>query len=82
MFVGTSVVIGVLSLLPSYVRRHRSCKPLALFGCGILLLISGRLWLEDSSHEIPIVVIGATLIVTSHLVNLRLCRSCAICADD
>jgi MerC mercury resistance protein len=83
IFVGFSVVIGASSLIPACVRRHRKFPPLLLFAGGSLLLLFGRLWLEEQIHfEIPVVIAAATLIIASHLTNLRLCRSCSICADD
>jgi hypothetical protein len=83
IFVGFSVVIGASSLIPACVTRHRKFPPLLLFGSGSLLLLFGRLWLEEQVHfEIPIVILAAVLIVASHLTNLRLCRSCSICTDD
>ncbi len=82
MFVGLSVVFGGLSLVPAYVKRHRRCKPLLLFAGGLLLLLLARLWLdEELQFEIPIVIVAAVLIVTSHLTNLRLCQSCPTCTD-
>ena len=81
--VGISVAMGFLSLVPAYIRRHRRGRPLVLFGAGLLLILIARLLLDEKvSFEIPFVLLGALLIVTSHVVNLRLCRACAVCADD
>ena len=83
LFLAASAVIGGVSLLPAYMKRHRKCRPLLLFGSGFVLLLVARLWLEETQKfEIPIVLIAALLIVTAHFTNLRLCQSCAICADD
>jgi hypothetical protein len=82
-FVGISVATGFLSLVPAYIRRHKRGRPLVLFGAGLVLILTARLLLEESFHfELPMVLIGALLIITSHIVNLRLCQSCAVCADD
>ena len=83
IFVGFSVVIGASSLIPACVTRHRKFPPLLLFASGCLLLLIARLWLEDQIHlETPVVILAALMIIASHLTNLRLCRSCSICADD
>jgi hypothetical protein len=82
-FVLVSVVVGFWSLVPAYVGRHRRCRPLLLFGSGFCLIVIARTLLEEKLHfEMPVVVIGAFLIITSHRINLRLCRSCAVCTDD
>src|SRR5919106_6199390 len=45
-FVGLSFAAGFLSLVPSYVRRHRKGRPLILFSAGLALILIARLWLE------------------------------------
>jgi hypothetical protein len=82
-FVGISVATGFLSLVPAYLRRHKRGRPLVLFGAGLVLILIARLVLEESFHfELPMVLTGALLMITSHIVNLRLCRSCAVCTDN
>jgi uncharacterized membrane protein YfcA len=78
-----SVAVGSLSFIPSYVRRHRRCSPLLIFGTGLGVILTARLWLEDAlQFELPAVLVGAVLITSAHYFNLRLCRSCAVCVDD
>lgn len=82
-FVAISAATGFLSLVPAYMRRHRRGRPLVLFGAGLLLILIARLVLEESFHfELPVVLAGVLLISTSHVFNLRLCRSCSVCTDD
>jgi hypothetical protein len=83
LFAGASFVIGGVSLVPAYAKRHRRCRPLLLFGCGFLLLLVARLWLEERLHlEMSVVIVAAALIVISHLANLRLCQACALCTGN
>ncbi len=78
--VGLSLGVGSLSLLPSYVRKHRQWRPLLIFIFGAALIIVVRLLAEEGSRlEAPTMTLGALLIACAHLVNQRLCRSCAAC---
>jgi hypothetical protein len=77
---GLSMGVGSLSLIPSYERKHRRRRPLLLFAFGAGLIIAGRLLAEDGSRmEAPAQALGALLIACAHLINRRLCRSCAAC---
>jgi hypothetical protein len=80
IFVGAAALIGGFSLVPAYLKRHRKCRSLLLFASGILLLLVARLWIEEKI-EVPVVIAGMLLIVSSHLINLRLCQSCELCAE-
>src|SRR5882757_10409108 len=75
IFVGTSIVIGVASLLPSYLR-HRRTRPIALFALGLCLILTARLILEGNlAVELPILILGALFVSLSHLINRKLCQS-------
>ena len=78
--VGLSLGVGVLSLAPSYARKHRQWRPLLIFAFGAGLIIAVRLLaVEGSRLEAPAMALGALLITCAHLVNRRLCQSCAVC---
>jgi len=70
---------AVLSLGPSYWRRHRRKRCLGLFATGAILLALAKLGPVSEPLEPLAVASGAALIATAHLVNLRLCRQCALC---
>ena len=70
---------AVLSLGPSYWRRHRRKRCLGLFATGAILLALAKLGPVGEPLEPLTVASGAALIATAHLVNLRLCRQCAHC---
>jgi hypothetical protein len=77
---GLSIGVGSLSLIPSYARKHRQWRPLLLFAFGASLIIAVLLFAEEGSHqEAPAMALGALMIACAHMVNLRLCRSCAAC---
>lgn len=83
IFVGTSILTGFASLLPSYLRRHRRARPLALFALGLCLILAARLVLEGNlTAEIPVLILGALFVSLSHLINRRLCQSCVRCAGS
>lgn len=73
LLVGMALAACIVSLLPSYLRRHRQLHPLLLFVLGASLILAARSWFEDKMHiEVPVVVLGALLIATAHRVNLKL----------
>jgi MerC mercury resistance protein len=83
MLVGFSTTLAFVSLVPSYIRRHRRCRPLALFGAGVLLLFPARVWFEEWPNlEVAAAVSGAVFIATAHFLNHRLCRACVSCNDN
>ena len=83
IFVGTSILTGVASLLPSYLRRHKRARPLVLFALGLALILAARLILEENLvAEIPVLILGAFFVSLSHLINRRLCQSCVRCAGS
>ena len=75
-----SLLIGLTALLVGFFRYHRQLYPLyALIAGGIIY------WNKDIfGHDFePITIaIGATLIITAHVMNLRLCRACKACDDE
>jgi MerC mercury resistance protein len=80
LLVGLSLGVGILSLAPSYTRKHRQWRPLVLFTFGASLIIVVLLSAEEGSRlEAPAMALGALLIACAHLINRRLCRSCAAC---
>jgi hypothetical protein len=80
LFVGTSIVIGVASLLPSYLR-HKRTRPLALFALGFSLILTAHIIVEGNlAVELPILILGALFVSLSHLINRKLCQSCISCA--
>ncbi|MBA3988758.1 MAG: MerC domain-containing protein [Idiomarina sp.] len=77
------VAIGIGS------RHHRSPLPMLALATGVVLYFNkhnighefGHLW------EIPVVLVGASLLITAHVMNLYMCRvakakNCDVAADE
>ena len=77
-----AVGTAALSLGPSYWRRHRHKRCLGLFAAGAILLALAKLGPVSEASEPVTVAVGAALIATAHLVNIRLCRQCALCEAE
>jgi hypothetical protein len=82
-FIAVSVIVGLASLLPAYLGKHKRARPLVLFAIGVALIFIARVGFEDSLRaEIPFVVFGALLIAGSHFLNRRFCLACPVCPED
>lgn len=73
---GAVIALGVGSLLPSYLKRHRDVRPLVLFGVGVTLLLASRVFATEGSAVEGIGASTAALMVAAaHLWNLRQIRA-------
>ncbi len=81
-FLTGSIVLGAANLIPSYRYRHRRliCLPIFLFGI-ILLGLRHRVKWNTVPVESIATGIGACLIVSGHVVNMRLSRRCQCCEN-
>jgi len=79
VFLIISAVIGSIALFSGFKRYHRRLYPFYLLFLGI-----GVYWQKhdfSTSTQPFIIVLGASLIIAAHFINLRLCNSCKKCAD-
>ena len=75
--ISTSILIAVVSFVPSYLHRHRAMRVLLLFAGGIgAILFAGLFMEEDLVVKALFLLTGAALISSAHLINRRLCRDC------
>jgi hypothetical protein len=82
-FIGFSIIVAALSLLPAYLNRHGKIRAILLFASGLNFVIFADILFEDDLiGKIIFLFIGATCITAAHLLNRRLCRSCLKCAED
>jgi hypothetical protein len=76
---GLSVVVGLLSLVSSYLRHHRKWNALVLFAAGLAVI-----WILSSlapdGYEPIVRPAGALMVALSHLINWRLCTKCRSCS--
>lgn len=76
--IAVAFLLGLSSLLPGYVRRHRRWQPMAMFVFGAGLIMTVRLLFEDSQAvELIGVTLGGLCLMTAHALNLRYSRFCA-----
>jgi hypothetical protein len=72
VFIMISVGLAIYTLWGSYQSRHRNVLPLALFGIGLISIMTGLL--NHGSVEIVLATFGGLLIAISHFINIRLNR--------
>ena len=80
IFLLITALLGTLALLSGFKKYHRRIYPFYLLFLGV-----GIYWIKhDFSEEIQsyFIVIGASLIVAAHVINLKLCNSCKQCTDE
>ena len=76
LFLGSSFLLGISSLLFSWRKHHHRPECLALFVAGIALVALRH---RISSNGMAGVA-GGILVGTAHWRNLRLCRKASCCA--
>jgi hypothetical protein len=81
-FIGFSVAIALISLLPAYFKQHRRIRTLLLFISGICFIVFADILFEESFFgKIIFVSVGAICITAAHFINRRLCRNCLNCDE-
>lgn len=79
VFVASSLVFGLASLVPAYRRKHRRFSCLVLFLCGLVCLAVLRHIRWTIVPEVVMTGIGACLIIAAHALNLKFARRCECC---
>ncbi len=74
-FIIISVVLAMLSLYPTYKKKHANAKPLQIAAIGFFLLFVSRISAHGSMYEIIPIVLGGVLIAISHFINWRLLKA-------
>ena len=83
VFIGISVVLAVLSLLPAYFREHGKLRSIFLAAAGIgLIVMTHFLFEENLTFKFIFLLAGAILISAAHFLNRRLCRACEVCTTS
>lgn len=68
-----SGIIGVTSLVPSYLSHHKRLMPIVILLSGFVLIGLSRFAVEV--NESVFTSCGAALVASAHLLNHRFCRS-------
>lgn len=75
--VGTALVVGLTSLVPSYVR-HRNPLALILFGAGLLVIAASHLASHDHTPLTGLLMaFGGGLVAAAHYRNRKVCACIA-----
>jgi hypothetical protein len=80
IFLIITAILGTVALFSGFKKYHRRLYPFYLLFLGI-----GIYWIKhDFSEAIQpyFIIIGASLIVAAHIINLKLCNSCKQCTDE
>ena len=75
IFVVTSFTVGISSLVPAYLRKHKRARPILLFIIGLSLILIARLALDELRAELPFVITGGNVVISTHVINRKLCRA-------
>lgn len=73
-----SFIIAISSLIPSYLRHHRSFLPVLLLAVGFVGIITGRL-VEEEWMEVAATATGAFIIAFAHLKNWKMMKNFRSC---
>jgi hypothetical protein len=80
LFLLGSGAMGAIALVPAYRKKHRRKSCLALFAAGSLCLLLRHYVAWRAMPIEPIAAaVGASLIIGSHVLNLRFSRRCECC---
>jgi len=80
VFLIMTAILGSIALFSGFRKYHKRLYPFYLLFLGVAIY-----WIKhDFSESLqPVfIVVGASLIVAAHVINLKLCNSCKQCADD
>jgi hypothetical protein len=80
VFLIITAILGTVALFSGFKKYHRRLYPFYLLFLGV-----GIYWIKhDFSEAIQpyFIIIGASLIVAAHIINLKLCNSCKQCTDE
>ena len=79
VFLVTSITLALASCYFG-ARYHKHLYIFLFLAGGMALIVTGRVWI-DANFETPFVVSGTSVLAAGHLLNRRLCRLCATCAE-
>ncbi|MBV8907256.1 MAG: MerC domain-containing protein [Acidobacteriia bacterium] len=82
-FLLASGAMGAAALVPAYRKRHGRLSCLAMFSGGLLvMLFRSHLATRAASAEPVVAFLGAGMIISAHVLNLKFSRRCACCQQS
>ena len=60
---------------------HRRCLPAGVAVIGLLTIVTTMCLLQDNTSYHYMQASGALVVASSHVLNRRLCRTCAVCQE-
>ncbi|WP_371186926.1 MerC domain-containing protein [Thalassotalea maritima] len=79
VFLFATLILGSFALFSGFKRYHRKIYPF------YLLFLGGFIYWHkhsvDESVQPLMIIVGASLLVAAHVINLRLCNSCRTCSE-
>lgn len=79
VFLVFTAILGTIAMFSGFKRYHRKLYPFYLLILGVVVYWQKHDFSEDVQPFF--IVIGATLIVAAHIINIKLCNSCRQCSD-
>ena len=80
IFLLLTAALGTIALFSGFKRYHKKLYPFYLLYLGVAIY-----WLKhDFSSEVEplFIIIGASLIVAAHFINIKLCHRCRACTTS
>jgi hypothetical protein len=79
--IALSLIVGAGSLTLGYLRHHQRLGAIFVLAAGFSLIFLGHTPLFEALEPV-LVPAGALAVACSHLINWRLCKTCALCNPD
>ena len=79
VFLVVTAILGSIAMFSGFKRYHKKLYPFYLLMLGVVIY-----WQKhDFSEAVQpmFIMIGATLIVAAHIINIKLCNSCKQCNE-
>jgi phosphoglycerol transferase MdoB-like AlkP superfamily enzyme len=74
-----TIVLGFIALFIGFHRYHRKLYPFYSLFLGVFIYWQRDVWGHEYEHAV--LIVGASLVVLAHVMNMRLCNSCKSCHD-
>ncbi|WP_241698013.1 MerC domain-containing protein [Rheinheimera pleomorphica] len=75
-----TIVLGFIALFIGFHRYHRKLYPFYSLFLGVFIYWQRDVWGHEYEHAV--LIVGASLVVLAHVMNMRLCNSCNSCEDE